>query len=69
MRYLMSSSLGSKIFPQNLEGLTSALKEACRLSTQINTPVTLSIHEPGRTVKFRVFQDGATVWLAEPDDN
>jgi hypothetical protein len=65
MRYAVTTSGYARIWPQTLTGLTQAMKHACTLSTEVDTVVTLSIHEPGHKVPFRKFKGGQEVWRQE----
>jgi hypothetical protein len=69
MRYLVKSKHVTAIWPQDLSGLTSALKQAMSISKQWpDEVVTISVHAPGNTVAFRKFKDQQEVWRSEPVD-
>jgi hypothetical protein len=65
MRYAVTTTGHARIWPHTLPALTEAIKHACKLSTQVDTVVTLSIHDVGYKVPFRKFKGGQEVWRQE----
>lgn len=66
MRYLVKSPHVAAIWPQDLGGLTGALKQAMDVSKKWpDDVVTIAVHEPGNTVAFRKFKDQEEIWRSE----
>lgn len=67
MRYIVTSTHATSIWPGDLRGLTGALKQAMIQSKQWpDTVITLAIHEIGtHSVPFRKFKNQSEIWRSE----